>query len=98
MSFKNFLQRIISENKFVIDLKEYLKEVNENDLVDLLNVVKENSHIGYVVFKPEHYQSQSTLKQLRGDIEKQLVQNNKDYKTFTQDKTICLLAKITYNW
>ena len=46
MTFINFVFNNINANKFVIDLREYPVEINENDLNDLLNIVKENLYIG----------------------------------------------------
>ena len=62
MSFKIFLQNTINSNKLIIDLNEYPKAITENDQIDLLEFVKQNLHIGYVIFKPEHYQCSSKLK------------------------------------
>ena len=62
MSFKRFLQNIITSHKFIIDLNEYSKSIAENDQIDLLEFVQQNHHIGYVIFKPEDYQCSSKIK------------------------------------
>ena len=93
--FKSFLQNIIISNKLIIDLNEYSKAITENDQIELLEFVQKNSHIGYVIFKSEDYQCPSKLKI---EIENQLEKNNRNFKTFTADKTLCLLTKITFNW
>ncbi len=95
MSFKRFLQNIITSHKFIIDLYEYSKSIAENDQIDLLEFVQQNNHIGYVIFKPEDYQCSSKIKT---EIEQQLEKNNSNFRPFTSDKIICLLAKITFNW
>ena len=95
MSFKIFLQNTINSNKLIIDLNEYPKAITENDQIDLLEFVKQNLHIGYVIFKPEHYQCSSKLKI---EIENQLEKNNITHKNFIADKILCSLTRITFNW
>ena len=74
MSFKSFLQN----SRFIIcahyiNLQKYSKEITENNLIELLEFIKQNN-IGYVTFKPELLQSSSRLKT---DIEDQLEINKK---------------------
>ena len=64
MSFKSFLQN----SRFIIcahyiNLQKYSKEITENNLIELLEFIKQNN-IGYVTFKPELLQSSSRLKSL----------------------------------
>ena len=98
MNFKDFLQSHITDNKYIIDLKEYLFKITQRDLVDLLQFVNENLHISYVLFKPEHYQENFSYSQQKHDIEQQVEKNNRKLKKFTDDKTLCLINKIAFNW
>ena len=98
MSFENFLQNHITDSKFIIDLKEYSKEVTQTDLCYLLNFVTENLYISYVIFKPEHYNKNFNYAQQKEDIEQQVEKNNRKSKKFTDDKTLCQITKIAFNW
>ena len=96
MSFKNFLQNNI--NKFVIDLNEYPRDIDLPELCCLLEFTAQTPHLGYVVFKPKHYQDHSEIGKVKEAIENQLAQNNSSFRTFTSDKIICKLNRIAFNW
>ena len=110
-SSKTCIDKQISENKFIINLKEY-KNIKEINLQYLLDQITINKHIGHVQFNKElidSYQSIDSVTinkvnvlpdedaKMIKKINDQLILNNSNFNTFTSDKDLCLMCKHVYN-
>ena len=98
-SSKTCIDKQISENKFIINLKEY-KNIKEINLQYLLDQITANKHIGHVQFNKElidSYQSIDSVTinkvnvlpdedaKMIKKINDQLILNNSNFNTFTSD-------------
>ncbi len=105
------IDKQISENKFIINLKEF-KNIKDINLQYLLDKIIANKHIGHVQFSKEIIDSYQSVNsdsicklivlsdedaKMIQNINDQLILNNSNFNTFTSDKDLCLMCKHVYN-
>jgi len=83
------------KDEIVINLES--REISLNDLHHLLSVLQNNMHIGHVIF-PKEVKRNLNFQDILIEINKQIILNNRIFDTYTDDLTLCLLTKLTYEY
>jgi hypothetical protein len=92
-AFDKFVDNL--KDEIVINLESH--EISLNDLHHLLGVLQNNTHIGHVIFSKE-VKRNLKFQDILIEINKQIILNNRIFDTFTDDLTLCLLTKLTYEY
>lgn len=87
------LEQAVLSKDLIINLNPLINLTVE-DLNWILNETKKHSHIGHIIFN-EQTRNQRHLNDYIKKIENQLIINNRKFKAYTSDYTLCLLAKNT---
>ncbi len=86
---------LLLKDETVLDLES--RKISLKDLEHLLQVLKTNTHIGHVIF-PAEVKKTANFQTILFEINKQITLNNRNFDTFTDDLTLCLLTKLTYDY
>ncbi len=86
---KKIIEEKISKNKTICDLSTI--ESNRENLSYILEKLEQSSNIGYIKLN-ENINNNDEIKDLKDKIEKKLIKNNQNYRSFPNDHIHCLLS------
>jgi len=98
MTFKDYIENQLLNNEFVINLENFPNCISKCDFNYLLDILKNNNHIGHVIHKKTSIGYLGINNKILKEIALQIIKNNRNFDAFTSDLTLCSLAKLTFEY